>query len=171
MRSPIPHWLSNDSTNAHDSNVILEKSRKLMPSTIKVGSIQSFIAQKVENPFGVFNPKNLQSCCIGDIGTHAFQMLEYVMGQKIKTILADLNIYMKTILWTLMVLFYCAWRKRQRCTASKSNCNSKGNNYHCNIWNQRSSEVGARKPQLFILWFRKYPLTGSQTRHEYNTNS
>ena len=35
--------------------------------------------------------KSGQSCCIGDVGTHAFQMLEYVMGQKIKTILADLN--------------------------------------------------------------------------------
>lgn len=31
------------------------------------------------------------SCCIGDIGTHAFQMVEYVTGLKIKEILADLN--------------------------------------------------------------------------------
>lgn len=31
------------------------------------------------------------SCCIGDIGTHAFDMLEYVSGLKIKSILADLN--------------------------------------------------------------------------------
>lgn len=31
------------------------------------------------------------SCCLGDIGVHAYQMLEYVTGQKITSILADLN--------------------------------------------------------------------------------
>ena len=31
------------------------------------------------------------SCCIGDIGTHAFDMLEYVSGLRIESILADLN--------------------------------------------------------------------------------
>lgn len=31
------------------------------------------------------------SCCVGDIGTHAFDMLEYVSGLKIESILADLN--------------------------------------------------------------------------------
>lgn len=31
------------------------------------------------------------SCCVGDIGTHAFDMLEYVTGQQVDQILADLN--------------------------------------------------------------------------------
>ena len=31
------------------------------------------------------------SCCIGDIGTHAFNMLEYVSGMEVKHLLADLN--------------------------------------------------------------------------------
>lgn len=31
------------------------------------------------------------SCCIGDIGTHAFDMLEYVSGLRIESVLADLN--------------------------------------------------------------------------------
>lgn len=31
------------------------------------------------------------SCCIGDIGTHAFDMLEYVTQLKIQSVLADLN--------------------------------------------------------------------------------
>ena len=31
------------------------------------------------------------SCCIGDIGTHAFDMVEYMSGLKVKSILADLN--------------------------------------------------------------------------------
>lgn len=31
------------------------------------------------------------SCCMGDIGVHAYQMLEYVTGMEIQSILADLN--------------------------------------------------------------------------------
>lgn len=31
------------------------------------------------------------SCCMGDIGVHAYQMLEYVSGMQVKKILADLN--------------------------------------------------------------------------------
>jgi predicted dehydrogenase len=31
------------------------------------------------------------SCCIGDIGTHAFNMVEYVSGLQVKELLADLN--------------------------------------------------------------------------------
>ncbi len=31
------------------------------------------------------------SCCIGDIGSHGFDMLEYVTGQKVHEVLADLN--------------------------------------------------------------------------------
>lgn len=31
------------------------------------------------------------SCCIGDIGVHAFQMLEFVTGLEVRSILADLN--------------------------------------------------------------------------------
>lgn len=31
------------------------------------------------------------SCCLGDIGTHAFDMLEYVSGLKIESVLSDFN--------------------------------------------------------------------------------
>lgn len=31
------------------------------------------------------------SCCVGDIGTHAFDMIEYVTGMEVKKVLADLN--------------------------------------------------------------------------------
>ncbi len=31
------------------------------------------------------------SCCIGDIGTHAFDMIEYVTGLEVSKVLADLN--------------------------------------------------------------------------------
>ncbi len=35
------------------------------------------------------------SCCVGDIGTHAFDMIEYVSGLEVKEILADLNFLYK----------------------------------------------------------------------------
>ncbi len=31
------------------------------------------------------------SCCIGDIGTHAFQMAEFLSGKEVQSVLADLN--------------------------------------------------------------------------------
>jgi predicted dehydrogenase len=31
------------------------------------------------------------SCCVGDIGTHAFHMVEYLTGLEVKQVLADLN--------------------------------------------------------------------------------
>ncbi|WP_335965733.1 Gfo/Idh/MocA family oxidoreductase [Galbibacter sp. PAP.153] len=31
------------------------------------------------------------SCCVGDIGTHGFDMMEYVTGMEVNSILADLN--------------------------------------------------------------------------------
>lgn len=31
------------------------------------------------------------SCCMGDIGVHAYQMLEFVTGEEVKYVLADLN--------------------------------------------------------------------------------
>ena len=35
--------------------------------------------------------KSGSSCCLGDIGTHAFNMVELVTGMKVTTLLADLN--------------------------------------------------------------------------------
>ena len=71
----------------------------------KLGKIQKIDAQYYQgwiNP--IIHDKNQRastwrldpeksgiSCCVGDIGTHAFDMLEYVSGLQIKSVLADLN--------------------------------------------------------------------------------
>ena len=47
--------------------------------------------QKRANTWRLDPKKGGISCCIGDIGTHAFDMLEYVSQLKIKSVLADLN--------------------------------------------------------------------------------
>ncbi|MFN4764251.1 Gfo/Idh/MocA family protein [Gillisia sp. Q332] len=48
-------------------------------------------AEKRANTWRLNPEKSGISCCVGDIGTHAFDMIEYVSGLEIKEILADLN--------------------------------------------------------------------------------
>jgi len=57
------------------------------------GWINPIIHQKkLRNTIWRLNPEKVGiSCCIGDIGTHAFNMAEYLTGMDIKSILADLN--------------------------------------------------------------------------------
>ena len=47
--------------------------------------------EKRSNTWRLNPEKSGLSCCVGDIGTHAFEMLEYVSGVTIESILADLN--------------------------------------------------------------------------------
>lgn len=47
--------------------------------------------EKRENTWRLDPEKGGISCCIGDIGTHAFDMIEYVSQLKVKSVLADLN--------------------------------------------------------------------------------
>lgn len=47
--------------------------------------------EKRSNTWRLQPEKSGISCCVGDIGTHAFDMLEYVTGLKVISLLADLN--------------------------------------------------------------------------------
>jgi predicted dehydrogenase len=47
--------------------------------------------EKRANTWRLDPEKSGISCCVGDIGTHAFDMIEYVTGMEVKKILADLN--------------------------------------------------------------------------------
>lgn len=47
--------------------------------------------EKKKNTWRLQPEKSGISCCMGDIGTHAFDMLEYVTGLKVEQLLADLN--------------------------------------------------------------------------------
>ena len=81
------------------------RQMKAMIAQGAIGSLQKVDAQYYQgwiNPI-IHNPdqrsttwrlnpdKSGISCCMGDIGVHAYQMLEYVTGQKIESVLADLN--------------------------------------------------------------------------------
>ncbi|MDT8413755.1 MAG: Gfo/Idh/MocA family oxidoreductase [Flavobacteriaceae bacterium] len=47
--------------------------------------------EKRANTWRLNPEKSGISCCVGDIGTHAFDMIEFVTGQHVKLLLADLN--------------------------------------------------------------------------------
>lgn len=47
--------------------------------------------EKRANTWRLNPEKSGISCCVGDIGTHAFDMIEFVTGQHVHSILADLN--------------------------------------------------------------------------------
>jgi len=48
-------------------------------------------SEKRTNTWRLDPKKSGISCCVGDIGTHAFEMIEYVSGMEVEEILADLN--------------------------------------------------------------------------------
>ncbi|MGY5849757.1 Gfo/Idh/MocA family protein [Salegentibacter sp. F14] len=48
-------------------------------------------AEKRANTWRLDPEKSGISCCVGDIGTHAFDMIEYVSGLEVEKVLADLN--------------------------------------------------------------------------------
>jgi predicted dehydrogenase len=81
------------------------RQMKAMIANGEIGDIQKVDAQYYQgwiNP--IIHDKDLRSstwrldpsrsgisCCIGDIGVHAYQMLEFVTGMEVKSVLADLN--------------------------------------------------------------------------------
>ena len=81
------------------------RQMKQMIADGELGEIQKVDAQYYQgwiNPI-IHDPKEREttwrlnpeksgiSCCLGDIGVHAYQMLEFVTGHHIQSILADLN--------------------------------------------------------------------------------
>jgi len=83
---------------------MIRQMREMIKNNI-IGKVQKIDAQyyqgwinaiihddeKRKNTWRLNPKKSGISCCIGDIGTHAFDMIEYVSGLKIDTVLADLN--------------------------------------------------------------------------------
>lgn len=91
-------------THTYTGYPMVRQMKKMIAEGV-IGEIQKVDAQYYQgwiNP--IIHDKKLRSstwrldpqksgisCCLGDIGTHAYQMLEYVTGMDISSILADLN--------------------------------------------------------------------------------
>ncbi len=91
-------------THTYTGYPMVRQMKKMIQEGV-IGEIQKIDAQYYQgwiNPI-IHDPEQRKStwrldpeksgisCCMGDIGVHAYQMLEYVTGHEIKSILADLN--------------------------------------------------------------------------------
>ena len=91
-------------THTYTGYPMVRQMRKMIEEGV-IGEIQKVDAQYYQgwiNPIihdpelrkttWRLNPeKSGISCCIGDIGVHAYQMLEFVTGMEVNSVLADLN--------------------------------------------------------------------------------
>ena len=47
-----------------------------------------------------------KTCCVGDIGTHAFHLAEYVTGLKVNELISDLSTLVPKVFWKMMPICY-----------------------------------------------------------------
>lgn len=109
------------------------------------------------------------SCCIGDIGTHAFDMLEYVTNMRVKTLLADLNYRYPDnemdVDGTILVRFsdYCkgVLRVSQIATAEE-------NNFTVQIYGEKGSLNWAQENPNYLNFLQEgQPLQQLKPGHDY----
>ena len=110
------------------------------------------------------------SCCIGDIGTHAFDMVEYVTGMRVKQLLADLNYRypdnQMDVDGTILVRFsdYCkgVLRASQIATAEE-------NNFTVQIYGQKGSlKWGQENPNYLTFLQEGQPMQVLKPGYDFN---
>ena len=110
------------------------------------------------------------SCCIGDIGTHAFDMVEYVTGMRVKQLLADLNYRypdnQMDVDGTILVRFsdYCkgVLRASQIATAEE-------NNFTVQIYGQKGSlKWGQENPNYLTFLQEGHPMQVLKPGYDFN---
>ena len=110
------------------------------------------------------------SCCIGDIGTHAFDMVEYVTGMRVKQLLADLNYRypdnQMDVDGTILVRFsdYCkgVLRASQIATAEE-------NNFTVQIYGHKGSlKWGQENPNYLTFLQEGQPMQVLKPGYDFN---
>ncbi|MDT0676251.1 Gfo/Idh/MocA family protein [Autumnicola musiva] len=111
------------------------------------------------------------SCCIGDIGTHAFDMIEYVSGLQVKEILADLNYMYEdnamdidgTVLLRFSEYVKGILRSSQIATGEE-------NNLSVNIYGKKGGlKWEQENPNYLYLLKEGEPMQVLKPGHEYNS--
>ena len=111
------------------------------------------------------------SCCIGDIGTHAFDMIEYVTGLEVKEILADLNYLYKdnvmdidgTVLLRFSEYVKGVLRSSQIATGEE-------NNFRVNIYGEKAGlRWEQENPNFLYLLQDGEPMKVLKPGHPYNS--
>lgn len=111
------------------------------------------------------------SCCIGDIGTHAFDMLEYVSGLKIEAILADLNYLYKDNKMDIdgTVLLRCTNNVKGVICASQI-ATGEENSFVVKVYGDKAGlKWEQENPNYLYLMKEGEPLQLLKPGHNYNT--
>ncbi len=112
------------------------------------------------------------SCCIGDIGTHAFDMLEYVSGLKIEAVLADLNYLYEDNRMDIdgTVLLRCSNDVKGVICASQI-ATGEENNFRVNIYGDKAGlRWEQENPNYLYLMEDGKPLRVLKPGHTYNSS-
>lgn len=128
-------------------------------------------AEKRANTWRLDPKKSGVSCCIGDIGTHAFDMIEYVSGLEVKEILADLNYLYKdnvmdidgTVLLRFSDYVKGVLRSSQIATGEE-------NNFTVSIYGEKAGlKWGQENPNYLYLLQDGEPMKVLKPGHSYNS--
>lgn len=128
-------------------------------------------AEKRANTWRLNPEKSGISCCVGDIGTHAFDMIEYVSGLEIKEVLADLNYLYKdnemdidgTILLRFSEFVKGIIRTSQIATGEE-------NNFTVSIYGEKAGlKWEQENPNYLYLLQEGEPLQVLKPGHSYNS--
>ncbi len=111
------------------------------------------------------------SCCIGDIGTHAFDMLEYVSGLKIESVLADLNYLYEDNRMDIdgTVLLRCSGNVKGVICASQI-ATGEENNFQVMIYGEKAGlKWKQENPNYLYLLEDGHPMRVLKPGHGYNS--
>ena len=111
------------------------------------------------------------SCCVGDIGTHAFDMIEYVSGLKVKSVLADLNYLYSDNKMDIdgTVLIHCENNVKGVIRTSQI-ATGEENNFTVQIYGQKAGlKWEQENPNYLYLLEDGKPLSVLKPGHNYNS--
>lgn len=127
--------------------------------------------EKRANTWRLDPDKSGISCCVGDIGTHAFDMVEYVTGLEVKEVLADLNYLYKdnvmdidgTILLRFSEYVKGVIRSSQIATGEE-------NNFSVKIYGEKAGlKWEQENPNYLYLLQDGEPMRVLKPGHDYNS--
>ena len=112
------------------------------------------------------------SCCIGDIGTHAFDMIEYVSGHRVESILADLNYLYEDNRMDIdgTILIHCEDNIKGVIRASQI-ATGEENNFTVQIYGQKAGlKWEQENPNYLYLLEDGQPMRVLKPGHSYNSD-
>jgi len=128
-------------------------------------------SEKRSNTWRLDPKKSGISCCVGDIGTHAFEMIEYVSGLEVKEILADLNYLYKDNLMDIdgtILLRFSEYVKGIIRTSQIAT--GEENNFTVSIYGEKAGlKWEQENPNYLYLLEDGQPLRVLKPGHSYNS--